>query len=87
MFEKLSDEQIENMIARWTFGEPERRKVFTQKIKSACGERGLKILFAMWRNRYLTVDGYGDVQVTGRWADYQNKKRVVDEETRKNGTT
>jgi hypothetical protein len=81
MFDNFTDTQIEDAIARWTFGDGKRRKELREQVEKCFGKRGLKILSTMWKNRYLATDGYREVQVTGRWADNQNQKRVANEKT------
>lgn len=73
MNEKTEDAIME-AIARRTFGEAMTRKELRAYVERGYGEKGSVILSKMWLNRYLAVNSYNEVTVTGRWADYRIAK-------------
>ena len=67
---------MESTISRKAVGgDGGTRKEFNQSLIKSYGSDMRKLLSEFWRNRWLTVNAYKEVNVTGRWADYQNNKR------------
>lgn len=70
-----TESDIMDAIAIRTFGESMTRKQLRTYAEKCYGEKGNIILSKMWLNRYLAVNSYNEVTVTGRWAEYSIAKR------------
>jgi hypothetical protein len=71
----MNREEMESLISRTAIGgKGMTRKEFNQYMIKWCGPEIRSLLSEFWRKQYLTVDGYKEVNVTGRWADYCNSK-------------
>lgn len=74
----MNREEMESVISRTAIGcEGMNRKEFNQHLIKAYGSEMRKLLAEFWSKRYLTVNAYKEVNVTGRWADYSNSKRYA----------
>jgi hypothetical protein len=72
----LNREELESIISRAAISnDSKNRKQFNQHLIKIYGPEMQKLLAEFWKNRYLTVDGFKEVTLTGRWADYQITKQ------------
>jgi hypothetical protein len=74
----MNREEMESIITRNAIGTGENsgmnRKQFNHYLIKCYGADMKALLKEFWDKRYLTVDGYKEVTLTKRWADYRNSK-------------
>jgi len=79
---RMNRKELEGIISRTAIGTGETncmsRKQFNQYLIKHYGAEMKVVLKEFWSKRYLTVNGYKEVALTGRWADYQNSLNCIE---------
>jgi hypothetical protein len=74
----MNRDEMENIISRKAIGTGEingmSRKEFNQYLIKHYGSEIKAVLKEFWDKQYLRVDGFKEVTLTGRYADYRNSK-------------